>query len=182
MKVGRTLKGHLALSAEDRSRPSPQTARRPIDYDTGKILGMTNIATALRFEIARIARKEMKAETQSLKSASTKYRSDIAALKRQVAALQNDLRRAAKASPTSLKAAAGKTPEVRHRFSATGLVSQRKRLGLSAEAMGKLIGVSGLSIYHWEGGKSRPRDRHLPAITALKTLGKKDALAVLAAR
>lgn len=48
--------------------------------------------------------------------------------------------------------------------------------------MGKLIGVSGLSIYHWEGGKSRPRDKYLPAIAALKKLGRKNATAILATR
>ena len=70
----------------------------------------------------------------------------------------------------------------RNRFSAKGLASQRKRLGLSAQALGKLIGVSGLSIYHWESGKARPRSNHLPAIAALKTLGKNEAAAVLATR
>jgi DNA-binding XRE family transcriptional regulator len=143
---------------------------------------MPNIASALKAEIARVARKEIKAETQALKSASTKYRSDIAALKRQVAALQKNLRLASGKRKRPEHAALEKTFETRHRFSAKGLASQRKRLGLSAEALGKLIGVSGLSIYHGEGGKARPRANHLPAIAALKTLGKKDAAAVLATR
>jgi hypothetical protein len=45
---------------------------------------MPNIATALKAEIARVARKEIKIETEALKSASSRYRSEIAALKRQV--------------------------------------------------------------------------------------------------
>src|SRR6185369_13973395 len=60
----------------------------------GTIRRMSNIASALKAEISRIAKKEIKAETQALKSASTKYRSDIATLKRQVAALQKELKRA----------------------------------------------------------------------------------------
>lgn len=142
---------------------------------------MPNIATALKAEIARVARKEIKIETEALKSASSRYRSEIAALKRQVDGLQNQLKRApgvSRGPGRSEKA----TSKVRHRFSAKGLASQRKRLGLSAEALGKLIGVSGLSIYHWEGGKARPRAQHLPAIAALKTLGRKQAAAVLATR
>lgn len=143
---------------------------------------MSNIVSALKSEISRIARKEIKAETEALKSASTKYRSDIAKLKRQVVALQKELKLASRTSKRP-----GRSPEeepsvTRHRFSAKGLASQRKRLGLSAEALGKLIGVSGLSIYHWEGGKARPRANHLPAIAALKTLGKNEAAAVLATR
>lgn len=141
---------------------------------------MPNIATILKAEIVRVARKEIKAETAALKSASTKYRSDIAALKRQVAALQKELKRASKRPDRSEERK--EAPEARRRFSAKGLVSQRKRLGLSAEGLGKLIGVSGLSVYKWEGGKARPRAKHLPAIAALKTLGRKEAASVLATR
>ena len=143
---------------------------------------MPNIASVLKDEIARVARREIKAETQALKSASTKYRSDIAALKRQVAALRKELKRASGTRKLLDSASPEESSETRHRFSAKGLASQRKRLGLSAESLGKLIGVSGLSIYNWEGGKARPRANHLPAIAALKTLGKKDAAAVLATR
>ena len=142
---------------------------------------MPNIATALKSEIARVARKEIKTETEALKSASNRYRSEIAALKRQVVALQNQLKRAS-ATSNGPGRSEETTSKVRHRFSAKGLASQRKRLGLSAEALGKLIGVSGLSIYKWEGGKARPRAQHLPAIAALKTLGRKQAAAVLATR
>ena len=48
---------------------------------------MSNIATVLKAEISRIARKEIRAETESLKTQSTHYRSQIAALKRQLADL-----------------------------------------------------------------------------------------------
>jgi DNA-binding transcriptional regulator YiaG len=143
---------------------------------------MSNIATVLKAEIARVARREIKAETNALKSASAKYRSDIAALKRQLDSLQKELKRVTRAAGREHGALTQAAPEARHRFSAKGLASQRKRLGLSAEALGKLVGVSGLSIYNWEGGKARPRAQHMPAIAALKTLGRKDAAAVLATR
>lgn len=143
---------------------------------------MSNIATALRAEIARVARREIKVETNALKSASAKYRSDIASLKRQLTSLQKELKRATKTVERQKSAPKEDAPPVRHRFSAKGLVSQRKRLGLSAEALGKLIGVSGLSIYNWEGGKAKPRAQHMPAIAALKTFGRRDAAAVLASR
>jgi len=58
-------------------------------------------------------------------------------------------------------------------------LSQRERLGLSAEAFGLLVGASGKSVYRWESGASRPRDKHLSAIRALKGMGKKDAAARL---
>lgn len=143
---------------------------------------MSNIAAVLKAEIARVARREIKAETNALKSASAKYRSDIASLKRQLASLQKELKRATKTVGRQKSEPKEEASPVRHRFSAKGLASQRKHLGLSAEALGKLVGVSGLSIYNWEGGKARPRAQHMPAIAALKTLGRRDAAAVLASR
>ena len=67
------------------------------------------------------------------------------------------------------------------RFSAKSLASQRRRLGLSAEDIGRLVGASGQSVYNWEAGKARPRDSHIAAIAALKTLGRKAAATHLAA-
>ncbi len=45
---------------------------------------MPNIAAVLKEEIQRLARKELKANTESLKKAVITYRSEIAALKRRV--------------------------------------------------------------------------------------------------
>lgn len=143
---------------------------------------MSNIATALKAEIARVARREIKAETSALKSASAKYRSDIASLKRQLISLQKELKGATRAIGRLERTTPERAVPERPRFNAKALVSQRKRLGLSADALGKLIGVSALSIYKWEGGKATPRAKHMPAIAALKTLGRKDATAVLASR
>jgi DNA-binding transcriptional regulator YiaG len=153
-----------------------------ITQDEGKIGCMPNVANILRIEIARVARKEIRSEIDGLRSASNKYRSDIAALKRQLSLLERELRRKSRLNEHLDVSTSGETAEIRHRFSAKGLASHRKRLGLSAEALGKLIGVSGLSIYHWESGKSRPRSQYLPAIAALRTLGTKQAQEVLATR
>ena len=56
---------------------------------------MSNVASVLKEEIARVARKEIRRETSSLKKSSTTYRSEIAALKRRVHELERQLRRAA---------------------------------------------------------------------------------------
>jgi DNA-binding transcriptional regulator YiaG len=62
------------------------------------------------------------------------------------------------------------------------MASQRRRLGLSAHECGLLLGTSGQAVFNWESGKARPRAKHMRAIAALRTLGKKDAMAVLASR
>jgi DNA-binding XRE family transcriptional regulator len=143
--------------------------------------GMTNIAGLLKTEISRVARKQVRAETLVLKKAVGTYRTEIASLKRRAQALESALRRLSKAHEKASVVAAEVEPAPTLRFTAKGLASQRKRLGLSALDCGLLVGASGQSIYNWEEGKARPRPRHLPAIAALRTLGKKEAALRLAA-
>jgi DNA-binding transcriptional regulator YiaG len=142
---------------------------------------MANIASVLKSEISRIARKEIRAELESLKKSVSTYRTEIAALKRRSQSLEQELRKFGKASPKPTPAPSEDSGKAL-RFSAKGLASQRQRLGLSAEAMGVLLGASGQSVYNWEAGKARPRASHLAAIAALKGLGKKQAAEVLASR
>jgi DNA-binding transcriptional regulator YiaG len=143
---------------------------------------MPNIASILKSEIARVARKEIRGETQQLKKAVSTYRSQIAALKRRAHALEQQLRGLGKRGAKPAQAEAEDEPMGSFRFSAKGLASHRKRLGLSAHDCGILLGASGQSVYKWEDGKARPRAKHLPAIAALRTLGKKQADAILASR
>ena len=142
---------------------------------------MPNIATVLKEEIARVARKAVRGEIAGLKKASVAYRAEIAALKRRTQTLEQALRRAGKASARAPAGAADEAASPTLRFSAKGLLSQRKRLGLSAEDCGLLVGASGQSVYNWESGKARPRAAHLASIAALKACGKKESQARLAA-
>ena len=103
-------------------------------------------------------------------------------LKRRSGALDPQAtRRGARRARAAAAAAADEESDQKLRFSAKGLASQRKRLGLSAEAFGALIGASGQSVYKWESGKIRPRARHLPRIAELRTMGKRQAAARLQA-
>jgi DNA-binding transcriptional regulator YiaG len=134
---------------------------------------MPNIGALLKQEIARLARRETRAQTQSTRKASAQYRRDIAALKRDVEALKRQValleRQARKAQPSALPASASV------RFVAKGLRSQRARLGLSAQDYGRLAGVSAQSIYNWEQGNTSPRPEQVKALAALRGLGKRDA-------
>jgi|SRR5450755_344774 DNA-binding transcriptional regulator YiaG len=142
---------------------------------------MPNIAAILKAEIARVARKEVRAETAGLKKSVSTHRSEIAALKRLTRVLEQQLHQRPRAAPTSAVANT-QDADSAQRFSAKSLVSQRKRLGLSVTACGLLLGTSAQSIYNWEQGKSRPLKRHLPAIFALRNLGKKEAAAIVQSR
>ena len=142
---------------------------------------MPNIAAILKAEISRVARKEMRAEVLALKKAVSAHRSEIAAQKRRIQELERQVRGVVRSSSKASKDSSPAEPSATARFSPKGLTSQRRRLGLSAADCGLLLGTSGQSIYNWEAGKARPRARHLAAIAALKTLGKKAALAHLRA-
>jgi len=140
---------------------------------------MPNIASLLKAEITRLARKELRAETASLQKASAQYRRDIAALKRQVALLERSLRAATKGKAKTSPAEDASEPSASRRFRAAGFAAHRERLALSAAEMGRLVGVSGQTIYKWEQGKSRPRASQLDAIAAARSLGKREATARL---
>lgn len=143
---------------------------------------MPNIAAVLKDEIARIARKEVRRETASLKKAATSYRSEIAALKRRARTLEQALARALKARARQARVAEPEdASQAALRFRPQGLAALRGRLGLSARECGLLLGVSGQSIYLWESGRARPSGKHLEGIAALRRMGKREAAARLEA-
>lgn len=138
---------------------------------------MPNIASILKAEISRVARKEVRGEVAVLKKAVAAYRTDIAALKRRAHLLEQEVRWLRKASPKVAAVEAEEPSAQGRRFSAKGLASHRQRLALSADDIGLLVGASGQSVYNWESGKARPRAKHLAAIATLKNMGKKEAAA-----
>ena len=146
---------------------------------------MPNIASVLKEEIARVARKEMRLATDRLKKASGQHRSDLAALKRRIAELESAVAKLRKTSTrggtatTAAPATGEDNGGKSFRYSAKGLGAQRKRLGLSAAQLGLLLGVSAQSIYKWEEGSARPRVRHFPAIAELRGMGKREVNARL---
>ncbi|MDM0116799.1 hypothetical protein QTI66_32200 [Variovorax sp. J22R133] len=139
---------------------------------------MPNIASILKAEIVRVARKEARSEIASVKQASTQHRASIAALRREIEALRKELRRVAK--PKRLVQPG--TPElsddkgIARRFSASRLAAHRSKLGLSAAVYGKLIGLGGQTIFNWEQGRSRPNAQQIQQLAALKELSHKAVL------
>lgn len=144
---------------------------------------MPNIASILKAEISRVARKEVRAEIETLKKTSVLHRSSIAALRRQVSELEKELRRVARGSARSRAedaSEASKSGPVR-RFSATRLAKHREKQGLSAAAYGQLVDVSGQTIYNWEQSKGRPKPEQLQRLAAVRTLGKREVAELLSA-
>jgi DNA-binding transcriptional regulator YiaG len=142
---------------------------------------MPNIGSVFKSEISRVARKEVRGETQALKQAISQYRTQISDLKRRMQALEKQVARQGKATSRGAASRAASEPADGEdtgsnlRFSAKGLATHRKRLGLSAAALAKILGVSALSVYKWESGKVRPRAKQIEAIASLRTMGKREA-------
>jgi DNA-binding transcriptional regulator YiaG len=141
---------------------------------------MPNIGSVLKSEIARVSRKELRGDTETMKKSISQYRSEIAQLKRRMEALERQVVRLGKAAAKGVPAPEEDESKTQVRYSAKSLASQRRRLGLSAAALAKLLGVSALSVYKWEGGNTRPRAKQIEAIAALRHIGRREAAKRLA--
>ncbi len=148
----------------------------PVTHEESQL---SNIASLLKEEIARLVRKQLRGETESLKKASSRYRSEIAALKRRIEALEKQVSRLERMVPKQAAPAAHAESETKLRFKPQGVRAQRTRLGLTAAQMGALVGASAQTIYNWEAGTSRPRAGQLAAIAAVRKMGKREVEARL---
>jgi DNA-binding transcriptional regulator YiaG len=142
---------------------------------------MSNMAVVLRDEIRRLARKEIRAMVGTTQKAVAQYRREIANLKRLlnkqekcVSQLKEHL------SERQELPVDENEPLEGVRFSARSVRAQRRRLGLSAAGYGRLVGVSALTIYNWESGKSRPRQAQFAGLVAVRGIGKREAAERLA--
>lgn len=141
---------------------------------------MPNVAAVLKEEITRLARKEVRHQVDPLKKVIAEQRRSIAELKRRLADIQRgqgflekqEKRRLVKPAPAAAESEGGDTP----RFSPKWVAADRKRLGLSANDYSKLVGVSMLTIYNWEKGKTKPQARQLNAWANVRGIGKREAL------
>ena len=140
---------------------------------------MANIASMLKGEITRLARKEIRSEIEGLKKASAQYRSEIAALKRRIATLEQHVSRLEKSAPKNTEVKTSPEVGAKVRFTAKGFKSLRQRLGLTAETIGALLDVSAQTIYNWEAGHSRPREQQMVRIAMLRGMGKREVDAIL---
>ncbi len=142
---------------------------------------MPNIAGVLREEICRLAKKEVKAQVGKTQKAAAQYRREIAKLKRLFSQQEKEIRLLKRRAEQQQGQPQAKQDEMGGiRFSARSVKAQRQRLGLSAADYGKLVGVSGLTIYNWEHEKARPRKAQLTALVAVRGISKREAVTKLA--
>lgn len=148
---------------------------------------MPNLATIMKDEIARLARKEIRAQVGKTQKQVADQRREIAELKRLNTELNRRVSFLEKRETKRLKEPAepkiiiqtpdGKEePATTTRFSPKWLTKHRAKLGLSAAEYAKLVGCSPLSIYKWEKGESAPRAKQREALASIRGIGKREAL------
>lgn len=140
---------------------------------------MANLASLLKSEISRLARREINAAVEPLRVQVTRLRKEVSGLKRQLSDIERANKRAEQASPVVEAVQKVDEDGKQRRFSAKRLKAFRDRMGLSAPDLASLLGVSAQSIYNWENGAVRPSEDTIVALARLKESGKRNLRAAL---
>ncbi len=138
---------------------------------------MPSIATLLREEISKIARKEVQDQVRELKQTVREQRDAIARLEKQLGST--------KAKATTKSAAAKPVAKARKpagdgdrrkqlRIAPNTIKKHRKRLKLSQAELGEILNVSTNTVLRWEAGTSKPRRKHLPELDQLRTISMRE--------
>ena len=139
---------------------------------------MSSLINSLKSEIARVSRKELKDELQSLRKATTAHRSEIAGLKRQIKALASEIKSSRRATgrPAVNLPAENSKPATLKPLNAERFAALRARLGITQVQMSVLLQASPLSVHKWESGVVQPRAAQAAKIAEIMKLGKREAL------
>ena len=136
---------------------------------------MTNLAVTLKQEIRRITRRELKAELSPTRKAVSQHRAEIAALKKENRELKRKVAFLERRERHRLGKPASQSLAKGARFSVRSLKAQRRKSGLSQADYAELVGVSKLTIYNWESGRTKPGGKHLATLVSLRGIGKREA-------
>ena len=127
---------------------------------------MPDIAKMLKEEIRRLARKEVKDATASLNRSNAELKKTIVQQKRRIDALERSSKRLGRVS------ALASVPD-------DGVDRPGRRLRITSTTIrnGKLLGVSGQSVYQWERKNSQLRLRNTTrdAFADIKDFGVREA-------
>ena len=137
---------------------------------------MPDFKLSFQEEVRRLARKEVKAASETLAA----QQKTIRELTKRVDALEKKqavpvAQKADKPAETAIPAKSGKA-----RFSPKTIIKFRKKYGISQKGFAALLGVATFTVSHWELGKNRPRATQVAAISALTKLGKRKVAVLLA--
>ena len=140
---------------------------------------MPNIQQLLNEEIRRLARKEVINSEKALKA-------QIQELKKVVSDLKNRIKVLEKSAVAPVAATVESNIEEstdsskNFRITPERIIKWRKALNLKRAQYARLLGVSPLSVAHWEQGKSTPRAAQKQRIAELRDMGKRELVKLCA--
>lgn len=138
---------------------------------------MANLSQAIKAEIVRISRKEIKSSVGPLHSSSVALKHSVAGLKRRIAELESSNKQLM-ASYKKEQATPQIAPEEmeKARITSRTVRKLREKLGVSQESFAKLLGVSSQAVYSMEhkDGRLKLRPRTLTGLLAVRGMGKRD--------
>ena len=140
---------------------------------------MPNIMSALKQEIQRLARKEVRTAVRPLQKDKVALKNSVRELRQQVQLLEKQNRQLSEALAKN-QAVVPVVPEgeeaPRMRITVKGLRSLRRKLKLTQEEFAQLLGVSGQSVWQWEqkSGALRLRSRTKQALLEIRDLGARE--------
>lgn len=140
---------------------------------------MPNFSKLFKDEVQRLARKEARALTATMKRETIRTKKALADLRKDV----NALLRQTRAMSKTVASAAAKTVAIEEEggpaIRPTSKMIQKLRLKfkMTQAELGKLIGVSALTVSTWEnkGGRITLRSKPLQALSAVRGLGAREA-------
>ena len=144
---------------------------------------MGKMEQTLKYEITRLARKQVRATCLPLARDVRGLRRTVSALRKTVAALAR-LGAEWQAQRTAERANLAAAPEeVKASHMSPRLIKKlRARLGITQAELAILVGVSQSAVGSWEYEKAKPEGRNREALVALRKLGKREVRGILAAK
>jgi DNA-binding transcriptional regulator YiaG len=141
---------------------------------------MSNIAQALKAEIVRLCRKEIKASVNPLRKSNFALKKAVWDLKNSISALTAENKRLSAICKSAQENQLAVPPEAaeKARFTSKGIRILRTKLGLSQESFAKLLGVSSQAVYvmeHKEGKRLKLRPKTLSSLLSAREMGKREA-------
>jgi len=137
-----------------------------------------SVMSELKAEITRLARREVRKELEPVKRVNAAQRGYIADLRREVADLQKEVNRLRKELGKAAPTVEVEEPEGRFWITGKGVLSLRKRLGLTQSEFAQLADVTTQSIVKWEKSEGKIPFRQQQTalnVQAMRGMGKKEA-------
>jgi DNA-binding transcriptional regulator YiaG len=141
---------------------------------------MGKIETVMKSEIVRLTKKELRAVCGPVARDVRQLKRVVSGLSRMVASLNRIGREwSAKMQAEKAQLQAPEEEVKTARFSPRLIRTLRTRLGVSQAELGRLIGVSTVSVGSWESGRMRPSASKRAALVAARKLGRREVRTLL---